>query len=458
MASLTTSEITSKMKIPISSKKIKVQIASIAILNALFSYSTSSHACATVDYSVTGLTQTNEVWLRDYLELDSFIPKSQLDLDRLRQHLTTTDIFSQVSISQTLTANGHCSVLIDVKEKLTRIPVIRGAYGGGTPLFILGGYETNAFGQLMAIGGEVRRYGNMAPGAFFFFKSPRAWRGRGLWGGELWLDRRRRAFFDPEAKFFGYADSEAWTTKWQWLYPLNSASRGIWQAGFQLQAFRENPTTFHLETSYQGEVKTAPNDLMLNSSPGFGGLLAPVLAYDGLIVDGLNFDGVKSRASTGVARGANSSGSFSEVEIFTYLNLPAQINLAGRLYAATTTQNTAGGVYYLGGFDSVRGLPDGIHYGNKIAYGNVEARVIAAKMRYAHIQPAIFFDTGSAWMAGHSPYDGRETSVGGGVRIAVPQVYRLVLRVDYGLSLGHTKSKGLSIGLNQFFQPYKMVF
>ncbi len=426
--------------------------------SSLFCLSTRISACSSAEYLITGLTNTNERWLRDYLELESFIPASESDLDVIRHKVTTTDIFSQVTVTQSSERNGHCVVLIDASEKITRIPVIRGAYGGGTPLLILGGYETNAFGELMAIGGEVRRYGNMAPGAFFFFKSPRSWHGRGLWGGELSLDRRRRAFFDADSKSYGYADSEAWTTKWQWLYPLTSGNGGIWQGGFQAQGFRENPTTFHRDASFQGDTTVSPQDLLLNSKPGFGGLFGPILAYDGLIVDGLNFDGVKARASTGGARGAESSGSFSESEVFSYFTLPADINFAGRIYAATTTQTTVGGVYYLGGFDSVRGLPDGVHYGNKITYGNFEARVIAAKFKYAHIQPAVFWDTGSAWMAGHSPLENQETSLGGGVRIAVPQVYRLVLRIDYGVSIGHTKSRGLSIGLNQFFQPYKMTF
>jgi hypothetical protein len=61
-------------------------------------------------------------------------------------------------------------------------------------------------------------------------------------------------------------------------------------------------------------------------------------------------------------------------------------------------------------------------------------------------------------MNDHDPQQGRETSVGGGFRIAVPQIYRFVVRVDYGKSIGRSSSQGFSIGLNQFFQPYKMVF
>ncbi|MEI6397518.1 MAG: hypothetical protein WCO71_01995 [Pseudomonadota bacterium] len=174
--------------------------------SSLFCLSTRISACSSAEYLITGLTNTNERWLRDYLELESFIPASESDLDVIRHKVTTTDIFSQVTVTQSSERNGHCVVLIDASEKITRIPVIRGAYGGGTPLLILGGYETNAFGELMAIGGEVRRYGNMAPGAFFFFKSPRSWHGRGLWGGELSLDRRRRAFFDADSKSYGYAE------------------------------------------------------------------------------------------------------------------------------------------------------------------------------------------------------------------------------------------------------------
>jgi hypothetical protein len=46
-------------------------------------------------------------------------------------------------------------------------------------------------------------------------------------------------------------------------------------------------------------------------------------------------------------------------------------------------------------------------------------------------------------------------SAGGGLRIAIPQVNRLMLRLDYALSLDRPHQHGLNFGMNQFFQPHK---
>ena len=438
---------------------------SLQILLVLFWFlvgvSHAREACGPTTIEFAGLHRVDHDWLQDYLRLADGKELDEIDDDTLlqiRRKLLTTDIFSDVHVDLAKHENGRCVITINVKEKWTRIPVIRGAYGGGTPLMILGGYETNAFGKMIAIGAEVRRYGSMAPGAFFFLKSPRAWRGRGLWGGELWLDRRRRAFYDSDAKNYGFVDSEAWTMKAQWLYPVGVSPKSHWQMGFQAQAFRESRPIFKAIDHYGGSNKGAPHDLTLGEKSGFGGLFAPMIAFDNLSVEGLNSQGLKFKFSIGGSRNAGSSGGFSEMEAFGFYAVNSDFNLATHLYGATTSQNSVGAVYYLGGFDSVRGLPDGIRYGNRIVYGNFEARAIAGRFQFAHIQPAVFFDTGSAWMNDHDPSRGQEASLGGGVRIAIPQIYRFILRFDYGTSIGHSRSHGFSVGLNQFFQPYKMVF
>ncbi len=411
-------------------------------------------ACDGITFELSGFGRTNESWAREYLELDAFTSPSEKDLEFIRQKLMTTDIFTAVKIDQKINPDSSCTVHLEVTEKITTIPVVRGEYGGGTPLVVLGGYSMNTFGRLMAVGGEVRRYGKMAPGAFLFFKSPRAWNNKGRWGAELWLDRRSRAFYDVESRLYGNAKSEAWRAKMQWLRPLAEG----WQAGFQAQVSRERPTLFEADPSYQGTQKLAPSDLYMDAKGGSGGVLGPMLAHDGLSVDGLNLDGLKFTWTTGRSKAADRLGFSTEGELFAFALLPESINLASRIYTAKSNQNSLGTVFYLGGFDSVRGLPDGVHYGNNAVIGNFEARIIAAKFKYAHLQPAIFLDTGSAWMEGNAPSQNRESSFGGGLRIAIPQVLRLVLRIDYGWSVGRTKSSGLNIGINQFFQPQKLVF
>jgi outer membrane protein assembly factor BamA len=412
-------------------------------------------SCEKNEFRITGLVQTDESWFRDYLGLEETDARNDLDLSAIASKILTSDIFVSAEVRP---LNGTCIIEIDVKEKWTKIPVIRGAYGGGTPLLILGGYETNAFGKLLAIGGEIRRYGNMAPGAFLFFKSPRAWRGRGSWGGELWFDRRRRSFFDKNSVMYGYADSESLTFKSQILVPESDDVTSHFQIGLQLQGNHEKKTTFHLYPDSNSDSQDAPHDLRFSDQVSNGGQLAPMVAYDDLKVYGINASGTKARAAVGAVRSSGKAGTFAESELFWYFLPDNDVNFAAHLFAGTTSQDTVGGVYYLGGFDAVRGLPDGFRYGNKMLYGNFEARMIAARFKYANIQPAVFFDSGSAWMNDHNPLSFRESSAGFGVRIAVPQIYRFVVRIDYGRSIGATKSSGFSIGMNQFFQPYKMSF
>lgn len=416
--------------------------------------------CSRVLTEIIGLNRSEESWLRDYLALDEISIGATSDLSILQKKIMTTDIFTSANVKLEEANQGVCKVKIFIEEKWTRIPVIRGVYGGGTPLLILGGYETNAFGRLLAIGGEVRRYGNRPAGAFAFFKSPRAWRGLGLWGGELWLDRRRRLFYDESGEAFGYADSESFTTKIQLLYPLGKiGSHGALQAGFHFQVSRESPSSFtRTADATQTTKQSYPDGVLLNDQPGWSSVIGGIGAFDDVAIHGLNMDGLKGRVLLGVSNSTENSGGFAETEWFGYSLLPKEINIATHAFLGSTTDRSLGGIYYLGGFDSIRGLPDGIHFGNKIAYANFEARVIVAKFKYAHIQPAFFIDTGAAWIDGNDPGAGRETSVGSGVRISIPQVYRLILRIDYGVSIGTTKSRGVSIGLNQFFQPYKLTF
>jgi hypothetical protein len=414
--------------------------------------------CAVTEYQFVGLNRVDPEWIRDYLTQSDTVDITDDKMQRMRRKLLTTDIFTDVDVEMRKLAADRCTLVISVKEKWTRIPVIRGAYGGGTPLLILGGYETNAFGRMIAVGAELRRYGDLAPGAFFFLKSPKAWRGRGLWGGELWLDRRRRAFFDDDGISYGHVDSESWTFKSQWLHPLGDSADSHWQAGFQTQASFEQSPTFKRANNYAGKRDSMPHDVTLGERSGYGGLLAPMVAFDNLSVEGLSSNGLKFKISSGLARSMGRTGVFSEIEAFGFYALNTDVDFASHFYAASTSKNSVGSIYYLGGFDSIRGLPDGIQYGNRIVYGNFEARAVVARYRYAHVQPVFFYDTGSAWMNDHQPWHGRETSLGGGVRIAIPQIYRFIVRIDYGKSIGQTRSQGFSIGLNQFFQPNKMVF
>lgn len=413
-------------------------------------------ACSVDEVVFEGLHRTDKVWLLDYMGIYTPQVMSRAALPDLRRHIMTTDIFVDVEPILEDTRPGFCRLKVQITEKWTLIPVVRGAYGGGTPLVVAGAYETNAFGKLYALGAEIRRYGNMAPGLFMFAKSPRAWRGRGSFGGELWLDRRRRGFFDTDHKIYGYADSEAWTGKFQILYPVGASWPAL-QAGVHTEVIRERPTTF-ADKDLNANQALAPKDIEFPNITASSMTLLPMLVYDRVDVDRMTMDGTRAVFKAGAQLTEAATASASEVEVFHYYSFNQVWNAALHGFAGSQSSRTLRSQYFLGGFDSVRGLPDGIHYGQKMLYANFELRHLSLVTKYLHVQSAVFMDEGTAFNKTEDMVGHREVAAGLGVRLSVPQVYRLLLRIDYGWSMGQSKSKGLSIGLGQFFQPYRLFF
>ena len=416
-----------------------------------------SQGCMVEHMDVQGLTRTDEAWLRSYLGLS--FPRTVTDDDdvtEVRNHLMTTDIFTDARVVVRRLSPQLCELDINIVEKWTLIPVVRGAYGGGTPLLVVGGYETNAGGKLKLIGAEIRKYGTMSPGFFLYAKSPRAWNGTGSFGSELWLDRRRRSFLDDDGNIYGYADSEAWTFKYELLYPLGERDLHL-QAGVHFELVRENATTFSDKNGDLSE-NLRPTDVSVPTVVTSSALVLPMVVYDHLSVDGMEMGGVRGMFRAGGQIADNKYRGATESEVFWYEKLPLKLNLAGHGFAGRQGSDTLRNLYFLGGFDSVRGLPDGVHYGKTIAYGNFEMRWLGFESKFLHMQPAFFFDHGTAFSEAQDAYSHRESAVGLGLRFAVPQIYRLLVRIDYGWSVGQTKTRGLSIGLGQFFQPYKLFF
>ncbi|MCX6116972.1 MAG: hypothetical protein NT027_05485, partial [Proteobacteria bacterium] len=436
------------------------------------SLSQAMKSCESPTIVFSGLNRTDETWLKDYLspDLANILPEAEL-AQLIQRRIMTTDVFTRVDVTSENDDSG-CRLKVDVDEKWTRIPVIRGAYGGGTPLTVLGAYETHAFGKLYSLGGEVRRYGTRPWGAYLFAKSPRAWRGKGSFGGELWLDRRRRGFFDAEANVLGYADSEAWTAKSQILFPFSEASvnngkidgdaiGGAWQWGAHIELVRESRAVF-LDREFNDRPDLKPSGVSIPSQVEGTAQVMPMLVFDRLTVDRMSLDGFKGMIRSGGQisqsqkngdddhQGRNSFSLASETEVFAYSRPVSSVNLALHAFAGNQAKDSLRSLYFLGGFDSVRGLPDGIHFGRSISYLNLEGRWQFLETKYLHAQAATFLDHGAAFSSRDEFLSQRETAVGGGIRLSVPQVYRLLVRVDYGVSIGSTKSRGLSIGLGQF--------
>ena len=133
----------------------------------------------------------------------------------------------------------------------------------------------------------------------------------------------------------------------------------------------------------------------------------------------------------------------------------SELNLALHTFAARKGSQSLSSLYYLGGFESIRGIVDGAVFGNQAAYGNAELRYLFYRFPYLWLQSAVFVDAGAAGFSSQELAANMQASTGFGVRLAVPQIYRLMLRVDVAFSLNKPGEFGFSAGLNQLFQPYR---
>jgi len=399
---------------------------------------------------VKGLGRTNLNWLMEYAGLQCPCNLSGTDIDTLKSRLLTTQVFQDVAV-QIKASDSEPSVYrleIDAKEKWTVIPVIRGAFGGGTPLIVAGIYDTHVFGSLWTMGAETRSYGSAPIGGVLWIRAPRWQGGRHYLNLELWRDNRIRSVYDRKDQELARIYGSATAVNAEALVPLGDPLRSPWQAGLRLNVRQQHELGWQMQKSAAGQ-----NDFDLQ--PINQKRLLARLVYDDMAVLQQNLQGLRLLLNVGPTWSEEKNQASLEQELFWYGLWNDDWNLIFHEWLGLSDDRSYQSLFFLGGFDSVRGLPDGVMYGNKAVYGNLELRKIFHRSSYVWWQAATYIDYGAA---GYSTADwSRENraSAGFGLRLAVPQVNRLVFRVDYAWSLGEPNTSSISIGMNQFIDPYR---
>jgi hypothetical protein len=198
----------------------------------------------------------------------------------------------------------------------------------------------------------------------------------------------------------------------------------------------------------------SPSSITFSSTPTDRLMPLGVLIHDDLAVENLSMEGTRLVVRAGPQFEQSSTQARVEAEVFRFWLSSEGWNLAAHVFAAQTSARTPDAQFWLGGLDSIRGVPDGAVYGTRAAYTNLELRKVTHRWRYLWMQPIVFFDAGGAGADWSSARADARSSLGTGVRFSIPQVYRLVVRADYAWSLDKPGKSGFSAGFNQFFQPY----
>ena len=397
----------------------------------------------------TGLGRTDPAWLDEFLGLSFPMKMDDAGAAFLERRLLTTGVFSSAKVS----IQTNETLKVEVTEKWTMIPVIRGAYGGGTPLRVLGLYDTHAFGRLLTLGAESRKYGDAPPGFVAYAKAPRFAADRYTLGAEAWRDFRRRTVYGRDGTALGVSSMSDTLGRFRLLRSTLPGNPVKW--GVNLEGLQESRPSFaaaagRTETSADAGLPTA-------EAPSRQIAVLPSMQYDDVLADTFVFDGTRVVARAGAVESERRVYGKGEVEAFTFIVLPYQIDLAAHAVLGSSALDTIYNQYFLGGLDSIRGFPDGVVHGTHAAWANGEVRYTPEGLRfpYLNIQTLAFLDGGGAGATFRDVSSDAHASAGGGLRFSVPQIYRMMLRFDYAVAIDGSGKRGLAAGFNQFFDPYK---
>ena len=129
-------------------------------------------------------------------------------------------------------------------------------------------------------------------------------------------------------------------------------------------------------------------------------------------------------------------------------------NLAWRLKWAKTNSQRIQDLFYIGGFENVRGYFDGQLRGKQFWQSNIEFRDILFSSSWYYLQGNIFADIAQL-IKPTSVIESSSNDVfyssGIGLRLGSPKIYRFLARLDIALNTSHPATSRVSFAVQQFF-------
>ncbi len=393
-----------------------------------------------------GLVKTEKNHLLRFFETavaENLVPeKLSDDLARVQD----LGIFSQISC--TMVVQGyHASLHITFQEKWTLIPIMKFASGGGVRQQTLGILDANVLGQARELGAFAEKLGRSVSGV-------------------LWY--RETAGFDPRWSLFvqGWSIHRLRTKYFQEIDEVRVKT-----------GFFQSRQKYQLDLGYEWTSRWKSTLIFEYNEDNFSDQFQSTEVKDRLQVTGLppstqaGIMGLSNRWGRVTAHGSQFLGhewehsvrvysiSGSDVRDFLqndfrwrgFFSLSTQTTLAYQVRAGISDTTVLQYWYYLGGLDGIRGFKDNRFAGRNFWLTNFEVRQNFVLSPTVHLQILPFFDSVavSENIRSLNAVDGQ--SLGLGARVILPNVYRLVLRVDYAWPLKRHDDEQLGFGVQHFF-------
>jgi outer membrane protein assembly factor BamA len=417
-----------------------------AVVLALGALSTQGFAAETVSITeiiVEGLDRTRPHIVHQELRIAEGDEVSPDDVEAAVQRVRNLEIFDTVEYELAAYDTGQ-RLRVIVTERWTILPILQFSFGGDVTRIRLGVYDLNILGRHLEIGGEYRYIaGTHSFGAWFY--EPRLLGHRLRFEVEAWRDREVFFRHDQEGQPMGGFLRRRTFLRLGLVPELATNVRLVLGArldrtGFVLdglpQAYRQVQDEAQLtDTTWVGRWK--------------GALLLGRLDRRGYLQFGQELEaGLEVFRSIA---GARISHVEPQLRLLFFRELPLKSNLGVRLEWRATTAQEIGFHQYVGGLDHVRGYPYSRFHGKTYINGNVEYRIPSLDSDWLAIQHVAFVDALSIGDGIGDLVGLTAASVGIGLRLIVPRVYGLILRVDFAYPLGAPGESFLNIGSLQFF-------
>ena len=392
-----------------------------------------------------GLERTRISYVLPYLEtqrggvLDSSIVASDV------QSLHNLQLFASVD-SRVIPDGEGVSVIFNVRERITRIPITN--FGGITDnfWFQLGINEYNWLGRGAYFGGYYQFYDRHS---FKVFQQiPQLFSER--WGMSYTLGRQATR----EPAYFQESTSEFDVDRWEaTAFLRHEAYRNLHRhesiviefgGGYLNEIYDQRPGATFV---YAGDSRFDKLFLSLTAT------------YQRLNYYSHNLSGVAHRLTLQRVQTFGVREPF--LKLLSELRLHARVgqkaNPSIRVRTGISSNEESPFVpFVLDSYLNVRGS------GNRVARGtaeftvNVEHRHTLLELSMGAIQGVAFIDL-SAWRPAGTPimdmFDMQNmvSFGGGGLRLHVYRIYNFTLRVDYGLNLSDSSMRGFVLGVGQYF-------
>lgn len=370
---------------------------------------------------------------------------TRAQLEESVQRLRNLGLFrvAEYSVIPVDPSGVNVKVVIDVDERWTILPFFNISFGGDLFSLLAGIYDVNLLGRFLEAGFRYQRLGS-TNSYVLWFHDPRFLDKRVFVGGQVWWTNRLRYFFDDQGEATsGYLRERRYLR----LVGSKEFSR-MFSAGAGISIQEDRFTTELVSDEFAQAQREfgLPDDQI-------------VAAWNLNATLGRINDDSFLRSGTEFAVGTTLSPAFVSSE--GYVDVAAQLlsfqrfrwkqNIGLRVGVAATTADHLENQYFLGGLDTVRGFYDSRFRGPAYWYTNLEYRIPSFDYPWFVLQHIAFADAVGVTDRASQFWDADGVSMGIGLRILSPKIYRFGARIDYALPVKGTGTTPLSFGVQQFF-------